>query len=44
MFGELIEPHRMNSCILVLILDLIAAFLGACRKGDALAENLLTAR
>src|SRR6266511_6891 len=44
MFGELVEPHRMNSWVLVLVLDLIAAFLGACGKGDLLAENLLTAR
>src|SRR6202035_864160 len=34
----------MNSRILVFVLDLIAAFLGARCKGDLLAENLLTPR
>ena len=31
----------MNSRILILVFDLIAAFLGAGRKGDLLAEDLL---
>jgi hypothetical protein len=29
MLGEFIEPHRMNSRVLILVFDLIAAVFGA---------------
>src|SRR5262249_34222607 len=42
--GGVGEPQRMNSRVLVLVLDLIAAFPGAGGKGDLVAEDLATAR
>src|SRR5262249_57971117 len=44
MLGELRKPHRMNSRVLVLVLDLIAAVLGTGGEGYLLAQNLRTAR
>src|SRR5437879_3384334 len=44
MLGELVEPRGMDARVLVPILDLVAAILGAGGEGDLLAENFRTAR
>src|SRR6185437_17092449 len=38
------EEYRMNTRILIRVFDLIAAFLGAGRERDLLAENFLPPR
>ena len=44
MFGELGQPNGVDSRILIFVLDLIAAFLGAGRERDLLAEDFLPPR